>query len=228
MAENNEQVSLNHIADIYLYEYYIAADKSYDLISDETCKKYIENGRRLTNEGNYNEAINEFSKALEYNPVNVAVINKIVSCYKYLHDIEKEFEYAQKTYNFCCTRSELATYYRNVGWYYLEKYKPEVSVACYMYSNLFEKSEQNENEIHFLEVATQKSYKDLSIEEIQETLKENSIPIEASSVTLALMYRAGLEALSLGNKTQAYECFFMVYDLTQDEEVKELMERSRL
>ena len=77
--------------------------------------------------------------------MNVAVINKIVSCYKYLHDIEKEFEYAQKTYNFCCTRSELATYYRNVGWYYLEKYKPEVSVACYMYSNLFEKSEQNEN-----------------------------------------------------------------------------------
>ena len=116
-----------------------------DLISDETCKKYIENGRRLTNEGNYNEAINEFSKALEYNPVNVAVINKIVSCYKYLHNIEKEFEYAQKTYNFCCTRSELATYYRNVGWYYLEKYKPEVSVSCYMYFNLFEKSVQNEN-----------------------------------------------------------------------------------
>jgi len=215
------KVCLNHIAEVFLYEYYIAGDNPYELISSDVYKEHIERGQHLMDEGDYDNAVNEWLNALDANPVNIEVLTKIISCYKYLHNIEKEYEYTQMSYNYCCTRAELAAYYRNLGWYYLEVYKPDVSAACYIYSGFFAKSEQIESEIHFLETATKKNYSNLSIEDIQKLMSENDIPIKANSVTLALLYKAGLEAYEEGNREQGYECFYMVYDLTQDEEIKQ-------
>ncbi len=228
MEESVDSVCLNHIAEFYLYEYYIVGEKSYKLKPLHEYREHISNGYKLMEEGDYSNAVNEWLKALDDNPVSVEVLGKLASCYKYLYDIEKEYEYTVKAYDYCCTRAEMAAYYRNLGWYYLEKYKPEVSVACYKYSGLFVKTDQVYSEIHFLEAATQKSFKDLSVEAIQKILVEESIPIKANSVTLALIYKAGLEAYDNGNIKEAYECFCMVYDLTQDEEVEQIIKHLEL
>ncbi|MCR5828902.1 MAG: hypothetical protein K6F93_00955 [Lachnospiraceae bacterium] len=227
MPDKKDKVCIGHIAEIYLYEYYIAGDRPYELSTEDTYGEHTKKGYELMGEGNYVGALNEWLKALDDDPVSTEALLKIISCHKYLRNIEKEYEYTKKSYDFCCTRSELAAYYRNLGWYYLEIYKPDVSVACYQYSNLFEKSEQVESEIHFLETATKKTYKEADIDQLQKILAENDIPLKANSVTLALLYKAGIEAYETGMKEQSYECFRMVYDLTLDEEILEWMEKAK-
>ncbi len=79
---------------------------------------------------------------------------------------------------------------------------------------------------------------DDSERELQVKLQKAGIPVTASNVTLALLYRAGQEALQHAkdaagkNETatakhwrqQALECFSMIYDLTEDAQIKEEME----
>ncbi|MCR5101776.1 MAG: hypothetical protein K6B41_10520 [Butyrivibrio sp.] len=224
MQNEVKKVSLNHIADIYLYEYYVAGDQTYELDTDDTLAEHLKKGHQLMDKADYISALNEWLIALDCNPVCMEAYSGVIACYKYLNDIEEEYKYTLKTYNYCCTRSELAAYYRNLGWYYLEKYQPVVAIACYKYSNLFEKSERAENEVAYLEAALKKSYKDMDTSQMQKIMTENEIPLKANSITLALLYKAGSEALDMGNTKQAYDCFCMVYDLTQDEEIKKMID----
>ena len=147
------------------------------------------------------------------------VILGIILCCKQLGDAEGEYSYTTESFNYCCTRAELAAYYRNLGWYYLEKYKPEVSAACYLYSKYFEDSQQADAELEFLEKAIGKKIAEKDLNQIQKLLKDNEIPTAANSVTLALLYKAAEEAENAGDKDQALDCYRMVYDLTADEEV---------
>ncbi|MCR5716373.1 MAG: hypothetical protein K6G23_05980, partial [Lachnospiraceae bacterium] len=216
MANQQQSVYLNHIAEIYLYEYYIAGDQPYEVASGDRLYAHLRQGRVWMLEKDYQKALEELLSAFDLNPVCMEAISGIITCHKQLRHLQEAFEYTGKMYQYCCTRSELAAYYRNLGWYYLEIYEPDVAVACYQYSNLFEQSQQSETEIRFLEAALKKTYEKMEIEQLQRILSENEIPLKANSVTLALVYQAGKEAYEIGNRVQAHDCFCMVYDLTQD------------
>jgi len=51
------------------------------------------------------------------------------------------------------------------------------------------------------------------------------IPVAAPSNTLGLLYEVGKSEEKKGHLQEAAECYLMVYDLTQDEEVKERIKR---
>ncbi len=221
--EKGASVCLNHIADIFLYEYYIAGENAYQLKPDESYQKHMEDGYQLMDVGEYEKALVEFSAALEDKPVSRETYERIITCYKFMHEVDREFEYTKKSYDYCCTRSEMAAFYRNLGWYYLEMYQPKVAAACYLYSKFFEESTQVENELQFLETALKKDFHEMELSQMQKILEENQIPLKANSVTLALLYKAGMEAKELDLKEQAYECFYMLYDLTQDPEIEQLL-----
>ena len=214
------KVSLNHISEVFLYEYYVSGGSEYEISETDYARAHKEKARQLMSEGNTDAAMQEWIKAHFENPVDMESILSIISCCKKLGDIEGEYSYTRDSYNFCCTRAEMGAYYRNLGWYYLEKYDPELSSACYMYSQLFEKTEQAEDEIKFLEKALNRAVEEKSPDELQKILKRHDIPTEANGVTLALLYKAGGEAEADGQYAQALDCYRMVFDLTQDAEVE--------
>ncbi|WP_026511260.1 hypothetical protein [Butyrivibrio sp. LC3010] len=215
------KVSLNHISEVFLYEYFVSDGKEYDLSETDTALEYKKKAKEFMSSGNIAKAQQEWIKAHFENPVDMENILSIISCCKQLGDIEGEYAYTLDSYNFCCTRAEMAAYYRNLGWYYLEKYDPDLASVCYMYSQLFDETKQAEEELKFLEKALNKKIEKKSVEDLQKILKKNNIPTEANSVTLALLFKAGGEAESAGDFIQALDCYRMVYDLTQDKEVSE-------
>ena len=222
MTANNSvmKVCLNHISEIFLYEYFLSNGKEYILSDTDNALEHKEKAKKLMNLGDIAKAQQEWIKAHFENPVDMETILSIISCCKQLGDIEGEYTYTLDSYNFCCTRAEMGAYYRNLGWYYLEKYDPELSSACYMYSQLFEKTNQAEDEIKFLEKALNRAVEEKSPDELQKILKRHDIPTEANGVTLALLYKAGGEAEAAGQYAQALDCYRMVFDLTQDAEVE--------
>ena len=213
------KLCLRHISEVFLYEYYCLGDDEYELTDIDTLTPHKERAKELMLAGNYSKSQKEWLDAHFENPVDMESILGIILCCKQLGDTEGEYSYTTESYNYCCTRAELAAYYRNLGWYYLEKYNPELSAACYLYSKYFEESQQADAELEFLEKAIGKKVSAKDLSQIQNILKENNIPTEANPITLALLYKAAEEAQEAEDKAQALDCYRMVYDLTEDEEV---------
>ncbi len=221
MTKSNRRntVCLRHIAEVFLYEYFVAKNAEYEISEEDTLTPYKEKAREYEASGDVTKARDTWVKAHFENPVDMESFLAVISCCKQLGDIDGAYAYTTDSYPFCCTRAELAAYYRNLGWYYLEKYEPDVAVSCYMYSQYFDKTKQAEDEIKFLEKALGKTFDEKSPQKLQTLLMEKDIPATANSVTLALLYRAGEEAEAAGEKLQALDCYRMVYDLTADEEI---------
>ncbi|MBQ6588311.1 MAG: hypothetical protein IJI01_06500 [Butyrivibrio sp.] len=217
------RVCLGHISEVFLYEYYCLGDNEYEISDDDTLTPHKERAKELLLAGDYDKAQQEWINAHLENPVDMEAILGIILCCKQLGDSEGEYSYTTESYNYCCTRAELAAYYRNLGWYYLEKYKPEVSAACYLYSKYFEESQQADAELEFLEKAIGKKVSEKNTDQIQKILDDNGIPTKANPVTLALLYKAAQEADETGDTQQALDCYRMVYDLTGDEEIERII-----
>ena len=213
-------VCLRHISEVFLYEYYCLGDNEYEISAEDTVTPHKDKAKEMVLASDYSGAKQEWLSAHKENPVDMETILGLILCCKQLGDTEGEYSYTAKSFNYCCTRAELAAFYRNLGWYYLEKYKPDISAACYLYSKYFEKSQQADAELEFLEKAIGKKVSKIDLPRIQEILKDNKIPTEANPVTLALLYKAAEEAAGAGDKNQALDCYRMVYDLTADEEVE--------
>ena len=191
----------------------------YEISKDDLARPHLDKAGDLLSQQKNNEALQEYLAANMENPVSFEAVSGIIICCKRLGDIEGEYKYTQEMYKLCCTRAELATYYRNLGWYYLEKYKPDLSAALYRYSTFFQEGQAAEEEIKYLESALNKPMGKESPEQIQKMLEDNEIPTGPSNITLALLIKAGEEAEQNGNYMQARDCYMMVYDLTEDEEV---------
>lgn len=218
------RLSLRHISEVYLYEYYKNPDE-YEISDTDLARPHIDKANMLLSEQRNNEALQEYLAAVMENPVSFEAVSGIIICCKRLGDIEGAYKYTKEMYNICCTRAELATYYRNMGWYYLEKYDPDLSAALYRFSTFLVESEAAEQEIKYLETALNKPMGRKNSEEIIEILKQNNIPTGPSNITLALLIKAGEEAEDSGNYIQANDCYMMVYDLTQDDEIGDRITR---
>ena len=161
------KVCLRHISEVFLYEYYCLGDDEYEISNEDTLTPHKEKAKEQLLAGNYSGAQQEWLSAHLENPVDMETILGIILCCKQLGDADGEYSYTTESYNYCCTRAELAAYYRNLGWYYLEKYKPEVAAACYLYSKYFEDSQQADAELEFLEKAIGKKVADKDLDQIQ-------------------------------------------------------------
>ncbi|WP_248405197.1 hypothetical protein [Butyrivibrio fibrisolvens] len=211
-------LSLRHISEVFLYEYYKNPDE-YEISDEDLARPHLDKAKALLTEQKNNDALQEYLAAYMENPVSFEAVSGIIICCKRLGDIEGEYQYTQQMYDICCTRAELATYYRNLGWYYLERYKPDLSAALYRYSTFFCEGQAAEEEIKYLEKALNRPMGDQKPDMIQAMLEDNKIPTGPSNVTLALLIKAGEEAEQGGNYMQALDCYMMVYDLTLDEEI---------
>lgn len=213
------ELSIFHISEMYLYEYY-NKDNDYTISSEDKLTPLLEEGIKLENAGQDDAALQKYLSAHMENPVNYEAYSSIIRVCRKKGDLQGLYNYTIESYNYCCTRAELALFYRNLGFYYLEKYKPEVASALYQYSKLFKYNENADSEINYLKEAMGDKIHELTIEEMQSLLKKEEIPLAANSITLALLVKAAEEAEETKLYNQALDCYKMVYDLTGDNEIE--------
>ena len=131
---------------------------------------------------------------------------------------------ADAMYPFCYTRNDIAAYYRFLGCYYLEGYKPDMAEALYQYSNFFYETEMAREELVFLAAARKKEIKSASAEKLQKYLAENKIYVMPKQETLGILYQVAKKEWVADNKAYAKILFLYLYQLTADEEVKHYLQ----
>ncbi len=216
--------SFNHILETYYYAYFKKDVSKIEYTDYNINAFYRMLGFAQMHMDKHIDAITSYDKALKWNPVDLDTYLQLAELYKKVENLEGEKRVTLESYNYCCTRSTMARFYRNMGFYYLQKYMPDVAGALYVYSNIYYETEYAHNELDFIAKATQKEIPDYDIGSLQKILSDNDIPIGPNSDTIGITYRVGQLELEAGNKDAARDCFMMVYDLTQDEEVKQILE----
>ncbi len=216
--------SFGHILETYYYSYFKKDESKLEYAQFNVTGYYRLYGFCLMHKEDYEGAVEAYQCALKWNPVDIDTMFQLGELYKKKGDLDNCKKITFEAYHYCCTRATMARFYRNLGFYYLESYKPETAAALYTYSNIYYSTKNAENELKFIEKATNKPLKEFTLPELQQILKDNNIPAGPDSDTIGITFRVGQLELKAGNTEAAKDCFIMVYDLTQDEEVKGILD----
>lgn len=212
--------SFNHILELYFFQYYLK--ESVSGLSEEPMNRwYLELGSSYEKNEELDKAYVAYNKASIWNPVDLDARFAKIEIEKKRGNLDQVLKETLALYPFLCSRATMARFYRNLGFYYVETYKPETAVILYAYSNLFFPTENAEHELDYVEEALQKPLPQYEVNELMEKISALQIPVAAPSETLGLLYEVGKSEEKKGHIKEAADCYMMVYDLTQDEEIKE-------
>ena len=214
--------SFNHVLEAYYFLHIYQKGKAEEEIrfcEYEMNAIYKLYGAILISLNKKDEAIRVYNKALNYNPVDLDSLFSLAELYKAEGRIDSVKKVSREAYPYCCTRADMAKYYRNLGFYYLQKYKPEYAEALYQYSNLFNHTEMADKELMYISKALNRNLKSYSTKELQDILTAKKIPLGPSPETVALTYEVGRMLEQEGRLEEAGDCFSMVENIT-DESMK--------
>ena len=223
--EDNIYMSFNHIMEMYIYHFYYKPVKEVKSTDIEYNVLYRTYGFILAQLEEYENAIKAHENAMKWNPVDLDSILSLGEVYKHNNDLDNFMKTTKQAYKYCCTRATMARFYRNVAFYYVEKYKPEVARALYAYSNIYYQTENANNELEYIAKSTDCKTPKYDLATLQQILKENDIELGPDSTTIGIIYRLGQLMMEEGNAVKAKDCFLVVFDITQDAEVGELIEK---
>lgn len=139
-------------------------------------------------------------KAIEWNPVYVAALFEYAETFKIEGNIEAFYTITKNTYDKIFLPADLARYYRNLGFYFIEKENYNLAVCLLLHSLSFEDTSMAKSEIVYIKQKTGS----LNIPEPDETkhiLEENDIPIFISKRCYVLLDKYGLL-----NKAEEHYC----------------------
>ena len=224
LYKDKRYYSFNHILETYYYAYFLKDVSRLNYTDYNINAMYRLFGFALLKVNRLDEAIMAYNNGLDWNPVDLDTLLQLGELYKMTGNIKSLRKVSFEAYKFCCSRATLARFYRNLGYYYLESYKPEIARALYLYSNIYFETENATNELSFIADSLKDTKNDLSLKELQDILTKENIPLGPDSDTLGITYRVGQLEMDNKNYENAADCFAMVYDLTMDEEVKVLLD----
>lgn len=214
--------SFGHISEAYYYEYFFGGG-DYEEAPLDMSGIWRLFGSHLDRQGQTEDAKKAFERVLQWNPADSESLLALAEIYRKSEDLEMYRELTDEFYDFCNTRALLARYYRNLGYYYLEVYQPELAEALYLYSELYFPTEHARRELAFLGEALKRETPAYTKEQLCGKLSEYEIPLEASRETLALTLQAAKDCEASGRYREAGECYRMIYDLTEDPEIEEIL-----
>ncbi len=139
-------------------------------------------------------------KAIEWNPVYVSAFFEYAETFKIEGNIETFYTITKNIYDKIFLPGDLARYYRNLGFYFIEKENYNLAVCLFLHSLSFEDTDMAKSEIMYIKQKTGS----LNIPEPDVTkniLEENNIPIFISNRCYALLDKYGLL-----NRTEEHYC----------------------
>lgn len=223
-SEKEIYISLNHVMEYYIYAYYFQPEEDVrctEIPYGEYYRIYAAFCLRMEK---YNAAEKAYKRAIAWNPVDLDSYLGLAEVYKYQNKLKKYLMVTNQAYRYCCTRATMARYYRNMAFYHLAGYRPELARACYLYSNIYYHTENADSELKYIEEALKEKTPKADICQIQKLFDENGIQPGPDSDTIGIVYQVGGILLKDGEYKLARDCFSIVYDITQDKELEKLLD----
>ena len=228
-SEGDGQIWLctNHIMEYYIYACYFEPEmdvKMPELPIAEYYRTYAELCVKLQK---YKRAEDAYKNALCWNPVDLDSYLGLAECYKYLNMITRYLDMTKQAYRFCCTRA--------------------MAEACYTYSNIYYHTDNADSELEYIknalaaaknnenkdsinkdeDVITKEEVNEngqkYTIKQMQEMFDKEHVEPGPDSKTIGIIYRVGELMLQDKEYRLAKDCFMIVYDITNEQQLEGLI-----
>ena len=127
------------------------------------------------NAKNYEDTIKQLNKGLKYNPVDINILFEKAEAYKNMKDYKKFYDNTINLYNNIYSKNDLAHFYRNLGYYYIEKKNWDLAKAVYLYSLRFDNNPVVNQELEYIINKSDDSLP--SKNRLENILSKNNIPL---------------------------------------------------
>lgn len=179
--------SFNNLTEFYLFASNFGIKKEtywINLNTSEACRLL---GYILIEEKDYDKALEYLKESFKYNPVNVNTFFELSECYKMMKDYDKMKEIIDSLYDYLYNESMLAKYYRNLGFYYIEKENYDLAFSLYLISLEYEFNQFALSEMMY--IRKKLDDKDFIIEKklAVKQIRDNGINIGISGKNLSLL-----------------------------------------
>ena len=173
----------------------------------------------------FDEARLSLEKAIRINPINTQAIFELAEISKVREEWEKYFDLSKQAIRIAYTGESLSRCYRNIGYYFIEKKNYDVAIALYFFSMIFDrKSTKAQSELFYIQQITGNQVQAPSPEQIYKLLEKHGIQYGPNEKVLHLAAELGKQCADEEEYEHARHFYSIIYDLTHDNEVKELID----
>ncbi|MEE0879069.1 MAG: hypothetical protein UH788_07310 [Treponemataceae bacterium] len=112
-----------------------------------------------------------------------------------------------------------------LNWYFVEKELYDEAICIYILSFQYEKNQSVQSELFYISQSTGKDIVKPEIDDIKKLAEKYNFPVGADEDLLGLVMYLGKESLKEEVIPAAKYYFGILYRLTEDDDVKEILER---
>lgn len=170
------------------------------------------------------DAREALQKGLRWNPINFQIMAEYIETFKMEGDMDKFFEKTVEAFRIAIHAPEVARCFRNLGYYFVEKKLYSEAIATYLLSTRFDKdSKQVQSELYYINQVSG-GVKEPSFDDIKVYSEKYGFPTGAHEDVLGLAYAYGKHFMEEGQNEPARYFISILYELTQDDDVKKMLE----
>jgi len=170
-------------------------------------------------EHNYEKAIEYADKALYYNPMDLNNAFEKGETYKMQRKYEEMLKVTTNVYEYIFSPEHLARYYRNLGYFYTEASRFDVSFSLYLVSMLYQESKGAYQEIMYIKQVLKNPEYNIDLDTAFSILEKNNIPIGVRKENVNILYSLYLdEQLREHNPNVIQEIKRRLYKFTNDKQ----------
>ena len=217
--ENNTYYSFNNYIETLLFWNIYKPEKK-NIVPDVNYSQiYYYLGFINIEQKNYGKAIEYLEKGLQWNPINVLLIFEKAAVYRMSGEIERFKAEIEKTHSLIYSSSDLAKFYRELGWYYIEKRVFDLANALYTASIEFLNTELARNELMFIAKQENREFRFSTKAEIKKLLADYNIWSGFNRNTVNLIYEEYQRLGAYKPQPSAFKFLSQIlYDITLDKE----------
>lgn len=226
-TESEIQLSFDHVLEYYLYIWYCPSEKKVRQSAMPYASYYRMAAQEKLEMNKPRAAIKLAEEALFWNPCSLTSRLLLAEAFRQAGDLKHFRQTTRDAHRYCLTRAETARYYRNAGYYFVEKYEPKTARACYVKADSYYRTVNAQSELNYLEEALHDKTPSWSKEQIDAILQEADVFTHPDKTSLEVARHAGFELIREGAAGPAADCFEIASDIDGDTELKQLAAKLR-
>ena len=225
----DDQVSEYHCFNEFfeeaLYRFIAKPEKELRKATYPMAEVYLLEGSLLVDLKRPAEAEKALATAMRWNPADVRIAFERAETCKLRGDMDGFFRLSRDAFRYAFRPDQVARCYRNLGFWFVEKELWEEAVACFTMSLQFEpESSMAMSEMYYIQQKAGKVIPPPDMDRFREICEEYGFPLGADPDVLGLSFNYGKQFAEDGNTEAARYCWLITYELTDDEDIKKLLE----
>ena len=225
--EGSHCLEFDNALEYLFYVNRFGADREIEQPALSVAELYLLYAYILIEKGEFEKAFDVIDRALERKPLFTDIMFEKAEIYKLKSDMDGFFRATVETFPYCYRREDIARYFRNLGYFFIEKEDWPEAMFCYIVSTHWHPTEMAESQMFYITSKSGYVFEAENINPCRQKLEEYGAPFYPEPLWVSCSIYMGDLAKQEKEYEGALSYYSVAYDLTEDNTILAKMEECR-